>query len=379
MTAMPEITVPEYVTEDGGKRTRGIDYPFVSNSTQAGQLAALMIANTREGIAGVIPLKPHLQRIRPGDAFTITEPGFVLSGLKCLCLNTEYDPNTGVVRVSFVSETDGKYAYAMGLSPTPPEPQVLTPNDYSVTPPTTDEWSFASETLTEGDAATPALVFTGAVDSPMAEQVIFEYRVVDTPEREWAGAGVEDPKVTRKEVTSVTSGTVYEGAVTYRIGNRYSERLILGPVTAGVFVPPFDPGMATALRSSIEVESNLQSSGTTWITWGQPSFDALPTGGTIKPYVDLTADLGMTLTSGTIFNGEWRITQAGTTIRDGQFRAIVDGSDPVIEIFVSDKPFIPVETGPTSLSFQIRRFSGANDIASTGANLEFYADWIKTG
>lgn len=238
MTAMPEITVPDYVTDDGGKRTRGIDYPFVSNATQAGQLAALMIANTREAIAGVIPLKPHLQRIRPGDAFTITEPGFVLSGLKCLCLNTEYDPNTGVVRVSFVSETDGKYAYAMGLSPTPPEPQVLTPNDYTVTAPTTDEWEFTAETLTASGAAVPALIFSGAVDSPMAEQVIFEYRPVDDPEREWAGAGVEDPNVTRKEVTSVTSDTEYEGAVSYRIGNRYSARLILGPVTAGTFVAP---------------------------------------------------------------------------------------------------------------------------------------------
>lgn len=236
LTAMPEIKVEAYVTEDDGVRPRGIDYPFVSDSTQAGQLAALQIANTREGIAGVIPLKPHLQRIRPGDAFTITEEGFVLDGLKCLCLNTDYDPATGVVRVSFVSETDGKYAYALGLTPDPPETQVLTPASNDVTPPDGSEWAFTVEALTEGGVTIPALTFNGAVDNSRAEQVIFEYRVVDTPERAWAGAGVEDPNVTRKEVTSITTGTQYEGAVSYRIGNRVSARLILGPVTAGEWI-----------------------------------------------------------------------------------------------------------------------------------------------
>lgn len=240
LTAMPEVTVADYVTEDGAKRTRGIDYPFVNNAVQAGQLAALQIANTREGIAGVIPLKPHLQRIRPGDAFTITEPGFVLDGLKCLCLNTDYDPATGIVRVSFVSETDGKYAYALGLDPDPPETQVLTPADFTVTPPQVGEWVFAAEALTEGLGTIPALTFNGAVDNARAEQVIFEYRVVDSPERPWAGAGVEDPNVIRKEVTAITTGTAYEGAVSYRIGNRISDRLVLGPVTAGdvIIVPP---------------------------------------------------------------------------------------------------------------------------------------------
>lgn len=61
LTALPEVTASAYQTQDGGKRTRGIDYPYVTDLVQAAQLAALQIANTREGIAGVIPLKPHLQ------------------------------------------------------------------------------------------------------------------------------------------------------------------------------------------------------------------------------------------------------------------------------------------------------------------------------
>ncbi|WP_313452522.1 phage tail protein [Brevundimonas sp.] len=254
MTAMEEVTAAAYQTEDGGKRTRGIDYPFVSNAKQAGQLAALQIANTREGIAGVIPLKPHLQRIRPGDAFTITEPGFVLNGLKCLCLNTDYDPATGIVRVSFVSETDAKYPFALGQDPTPPTPQVLTPVDPRfVTPPASGDWTLAAETLVENGSSIPIIAFTGACDNATAESVIFEFRPVDSPPRLWAGAGVEGPAVQRKEVGGpITQGTAYEGAVSYRRGNNVSERLVLGPVTVGAYAVSPGPAARRLVSQSID-------------------------------------------------------------------------------------------------------------------------------
>jgi len=297
LTAMDEVTASAYVTADGGKRTRGIDYPFVSNARQAGQLAALQIADTREGIAGVIPLKPHLQRIRPGDAFTITEAGFVLDGLKCLCLNTDYDPSTGVVRVSFVSETDAKYDFALGLDPTPPEAPELTPVDYTVSPPTSEEWSLASEALTEGLGTIPALVFSGDVQNARAEQVIFEYRVVDTPERPWAGAGVEDPNVIRKEVSTVTSGTSYEGAVSYRTGNRISDRLVLGPVTAGDIIV-VGPGARRPLsRSAIPI------SGTTDTTITMVAHTATFEDGSTE---SLPADTVTGLTAGSQYGVFWR-------------------------------------------------------------------------
>jgi len=231
LTAMPQISVSAYVTEDGGTRPRGIDYHFVSDSTQAGQLASLQIAHTREGIAGVIPLKPHLQRIRPGDAFTITEPGFVLDGLKCLCLNTDYDPATGVVRVSFVSETDGKYAYAMGLTPDPPETQVLTAADYSVSPPAIGEWAAVAGSITGDDGAVlPAIVLTGAVDNDTVDMVIFEYRRDGATD--WVPAGIEGPQVETKQIVGLAPGD-WEVAVSYRRGRRTSTQLVLGPVTIG--------------------------------------------------------------------------------------------------------------------------------------------------
>lgn len=244
MTALDqEVTAQAYRDEDGGVRPSGIDYPYVTNARQAGQLAALQIANTREGIAGVIPLKPHLQRIRPGDAFTITEAGFVLNGLKCLCLNTDYDPATGVVRVSFVSETDAKYPFALGQNPTPPTPQVIEPVDPRyVSPPDVGDWTLAAETLVENGSSIPIIAFTGACENATAESVIFEFRPVDDPPRLWAGAGVEGPAVERKEVGGpITQGTAYEGAVSYRRGNNVSDRLVLGPVTVGAYAVSAGP------------------------------------------------------------------------------------------------------------------------------------------
>lgn len=270
MTAMDgEVTAQSYRDEDGRRtRSRGIDFPFVSNAKQAGQLAALQIANTREGIAGVIPLKPHLQRIRPGDAFTITEPGFVLNGLKCLCLNTDYDAATGVVRVSFVSETDGKYPFALGQNPTPPTPQVLTPVDPRfVSPPEAGDWTLAAETLVENGSSIPIIAFTGSCENATAESVIFEFRPFDDPPRLWAGAGVEGPAVERKEVGGpITQGTAYEGAVSYRRGNNVSDRLVLGPVTVGSYAVSPGPAARRLVSQSIDYPFSSDASSITIAT-----------------------------------------------------------------------------------------------------------------
>ena len=276
LTALPEVTASAYQTQDGGKRTRGIDYPYVTDPVQAAQLAALQIANTREGIAGVIPLKPHLQRIRPGDAFTITEEDFVLNGVKCLCLNTDYDPATGIVRVSFVSETDAKYPFALGQSPDVPVPAVLTPVDPRyVAPPAPSEWTLSAETFTDNGAAVPALVFAGDVNNATADAVIFEFRPTGTG-ASWAGAGVEGPTVERKEVTGLTPGTSYDGAVSYRRGNNVSSRLVLGPVISGDLVSPSVSGLLRVSSSASSVVGFRSGAGAATT----PSVTLTVTGGT---------------------------------------------------------------------------------------------------
>lgn len=254
MTAMEEVTAASYQTEDGGKRTRGIDYPFVSDARQAGQLAALQIANTREGIAGVIPLKPHLQRIRPGDAFTITEAGFVLNGLKCLCLNTDYDPATGVVRVSFVSETDAKYPFALGQNPTPPTPQVLTPVDPRfVSPPDAGDWTITPRPPSQGGTQQPGFDLTGFVSNSTATAIIVETGPGATGP--WKQAYQGPPTVTNIPIDGLQPGATYFIAIQYQRNQNYSEREVFGPFTAPDLVAgdvlPSAPGLSQ-IKSDIE-------------------------------------------------------------------------------------------------------------------------------
>ena len=238
MTAVDEVTASTWQTEDGGKRTRPLDFPFVPSATQCAQLAALQIANTREGITGVIPLKPHLQRITPGDAFTITEAGFILNGLKCLCLNTEYDPATGVHRVTFVSETDGKYSFALGQSPSPPASPTLTPVDPTyVTPPGTGDWTVTPRPPGDGGGL-PVFDVTGVVNNATATGVIVEWGLTSdaTDAGNWRQAYEGPPTATNIPLVGIEPGTDYYVAVRYRRGSNYSDRQVYGPYTAPALV-----------------------------------------------------------------------------------------------------------------------------------------------
>jgi hypothetical protein len=231
MTAITEVSAQAYRDQDGGVRPRGIDYTYVDKATQGAQLAALQIANTREGIAGIIPLKPHLQKIKPGDAFTITEPGFVLNGLKCLCLSTEFDPATKIVAVSFVSETDAKYAFALGQSQEPPAPAELEPVDPRyVSPPGETEWEIVARPPAEGGAQVPGFDLVGEVDNATATALLVEWG--PTAEGPWTQAYMGPPTAERIPITGVQPNAVYYVSTMNIRGQNYSQRRVFGPFTA---------------------------------------------------------------------------------------------------------------------------------------------------
>lgn len=251
LTAIDDVTAQAYQDEDGGVRPRPLDYHYVPSAKQAAQLAALQIAHTREGIAGVIPLKPHMQRIRPGDAFTITEPGFVLNGLKCLCLNTEYDPATRIVRVSFVSETDGKYAWALGQSPTPPAPPALTPVDPThVSPPLPGDWTITPRPPAPGGGQLPGFDLGGIVSNETATAVIVEYGPTATGP--WKQAYQGPPTVTTIPIDGLQPGANYYIAVQYQRNQNYSDRYVYGPYTAPLLDPSPTAPTIVSIRNDIE-------------------------------------------------------------------------------------------------------------------------------
>ncbi|RZJ01811.1 MAG: hypothetical protein EON90_02040 [Brevundimonas sp.] len=137
MVQAAPVTNPDWLTVDGGKRSRGYDYPYVPAVDQAAQLAYYDIADAREPISGTVMFKPHMRRIEPGDCFTFAEAGFLLDGIKVKCLRRSYDPMSRTVKISFRQETDAKHTDALGETGIPPPPSTPdTPPPAYVEPPT---------------------------------------------------------------------------------------------------------------------------------------------------------------------------------------------------------------------------------------------------
>lgn len=243
MTAAGEVTSTVWQEEDGQgvavKRTRGVDYNYVPAAQQATELAGLQVAHTREGIKGVIPLRPYMMGLEVGDCITLDEPDFVLDGQKVLILDIDDQTEADTIRVSFVSETDGKYPFAYGLTADPPPAVTLTPVDLTVTPPQPGEWALSATNITGDDGAViPALSLVGTVENTRATGALFEYR--RDGDTLWIGAGTEDPEIENKLIAGLAPGD-WEAAVSYRKGQRTSTRLVLGPVTLGSIVVPLTP------------------------------------------------------------------------------------------------------------------------------------------
>lgn len=267
MTALGEVSAPEWVTQDGGRqRSMPMTYSFVPQAKQAAELMCLGIANTREGISGRIPLKPYMQGIEAGSAFTITEPEFVLNGLKCLALETSYDATTGVHTVTFVSETDGKYAYAYGQSPTPPAPPALEAVDPTfVTPPLPGDWVITPRPPSGDGTQQPGFDLTGLVSNSTATAVIVEWG--PTADGPWTQAYAGPPDVTSIPIVGLQSGATYYIAVRYQRNSNFSDRYVYGPYVAPSMVAGVDPAiiqekideLADQLQASLQAVADAQA------------------------------------------------------------------------------------------------------------------------
>lgn len=241
MTALGQVSSPQWVEEDGGReRSAPVTYSYVSSAQQAAELMCLSIAHTREGIRGRLPLKPYMQGIQPGSAFTITEPEFVLNGLKCLCLETSYDAQTGIHTVTFVSESDGKYDFAFGQSPNPPAPPALEAVDPTfVTPPLPGDWVITPRPPSGDGTQQPGFDLTGLVSNATATAVIVEWG--PTADGPWTQAYAGPPDVTSIPIVGLQSGATYFIAVRYQRNSNFSDRYVYGPYVAPTLTAGISP------------------------------------------------------------------------------------------------------------------------------------------
>lgn len=162
-TPIDPVSNAAWVAMDKGKRAKRYDIPYCDQVDQAAQLTYLELADAREPVSGTVPLKPHMRRIKPGDCFTFSEPGFRFDGLKVRALRRSFDPATGVVKISFRQESDVKYTEAgvvTGTTAPPVDPNMPPPRYQSARTP-------IRRTTLDGTAAVlyPTKTTTGATDT----------------------------------------------------------------------------------------------------------------------------------------------------------------------------------------------------------------------
>lgn len=125
MVSADAVQVASYLSEDGEERREEWPFNFVKSATQATQLAAYKAVNSRELHPIVIPCGPRLRGYGPGDCLRVDLPQVGLDH-DVIVLEREIDPATMSVRLTVISETAAKHAYALGLTGTaPPTPALV--------------------------------------------------------------------------------------------------------------------------------------------------------------------------------------------------------------------------------------------------------------
>lgn len=246
IVAGEELTAPGYVTEDSGElKSYGVTFPMVQQADQAHQLAAYDLTNSREFLSFKATCKPKLLTVRAGDAVTVDIPAINADNQKCIVTAREYDPNSFEVTLTLRSETDGKHAFALGQSQEAPASPSL--SGYDPTKPDapgSGAWSVTGTTLDNGaGVSVPAIVVSGAVDDPNASSVIVEYR--PTGSTVWQQWGVFARNTASVEITSVTSGTAYDVAVSYRMVTGIVSPRTAYTATAGTLAIDINSGVIT--------------------------------------------------------------------------------------------------------------------------------------
>lgn len=256
VVAAAKVSVADYVTDDDGEDlSRELDFPLCPLVDQAAQLATYAVANSREFGPITVPAKPRWRGYRPNDCITVNEPEWGLNEQKMLILGESRDPATGIVTLTLQSETDGKHAFALGETGTPPPTPGLTGLDPTfLDPPEGGTYTPTPGSGGGGGGGTiPSIVITGFADNPFAAYVLVRYRVVGAAV--WSYWPAVAASADRIEITGLLPDTDYEIEIAYRTSAGVQSAWVsLGTVTAGELIstgegdttPPAAPTGLTA-------------------------------------------------------------------------------------------------------------------------------------
>ena len=272
------VTGSTYVTEDRGRiRSKSLQYEFVTNATQACQLAGYDIANSREGIVATLPCKLRWAQYPPGTCIYVNLPDAGLSTFKMRIENRRIDWKSGVVTLTLRSETDGKHTFALGQTGTGPATPSLTGADPSqVGAPIAAQWVVTQATVTDatsGESTNVMRVTGDATDNVFAAQVVIRYRVTGSGAA-WTVMSV--PSSSTQIDIKVTAGQ-YDVTVNYVTtmgAEDPTQVLSIGPIT----ISASTSGVAASVAwTGVTGSAKPQDSATKSIVYRQTTAPTSPT------------------------------------------------------------------------------------------------------
>jgi hypothetical protein len=121
-----------YLAADGGnEHTRELDLVLVADQgdgagkTQAAQLAAYEVANSREKTGIAVELGLVWSQYKTGDCLALNLPSALLFNQKAVVIGRTLNIGRGTVTLEFRTEDDAKHAWALGLTGTTQPPPAV--------------------------------------------------------------------------------------------------------------------------------------------------------------------------------------------------------------------------------------------------------------
>lgn len=331
-----EISVPAYVTADGGrKRTKGIDFPLVQaevdqagfdGNLQAGELAMYEIVNSREAGPIEFTTGPKWSGVHSGDCVVLNKPEDGISNIKVLVTGVTADPATGKFRFTAETESDGKHAFALGTSTTPPPaPSLTIPAGIPQTPNFTI-WSVTPTALADGQAG---LRVTGYIDDLIADRALIDYSPAGMGS--WRGAqDLVGSGPLSADIGPIDSEADWDVRIAYSANGRIGPYLVI----AGVTTDPSDITTNIANKASIYYQSTPPVSanendiwydsddddkayrwnGTSWIAFSIPTATPGVVVALTRPSVTVYAYANGTVLSWAAAAGDLQVLDGGVDV-----------------------------------------------------------------
>lgn len=128
------IEIPNYITEDGGRRPKEVRLPLVQDADQGAELGLYEVMNARE-LTPILPCKIYAIGYRPGDCLTVDIPEASLNARDVIVRLRDIEGSNYGVTLTCRTETPGKHEFVLGKTGTPPPtPDLSVPPIYPVEP-----------------------------------------------------------------------------------------------------------------------------------------------------------------------------------------------------------------------------------------------------